>query len=154
MEKKWTHAELCNKATSWLKRAYRVGGPGCANVFSEVKSGSNGGEIVDAIGLKTAEGMESIVVQVKVSRADFLADKKKIFRISPEMGMGNFRYFLCPEGVIKVTELPERWGLLTVGYRGKITAVHGHMNGDKEKWYFHSNRDAELAMASLLLAKH
>lgn len=153
MAKQWTHAELCKKAVSWLKRPYSAGGTGCPNAFSEVNSGSNGGEIVDAIGLKTAEGTETITIEVKVSRADFLADKKKPFRVYPECGMGNFRYYLCPEGLVNEGELPERWGLLEVGQRGKVSVVCGHVNGNKQDWYFTANRDAELGMSSLLLAK-
>ena len=153
MAKQWIHAELCKKAVSWLKRPYSAGGTGCPNAFSEVNSSSNGGEIVDSIGLKTAEGIETIVIEVKVSRSDFLADKKKAFRVNPEEGMGNFRYYLCPEGLIRESDLPERWGLIEVGQRGKMSVVCGHVNGNKQGWYFKANRDAELGMTSLLLAK-
>ncbi len=151
--KQWTHADLCKKAVSWLKRSHSAGGCGCPNAYSEVQSGSNGGEIVDAIGIKTAEGTETIVVEVKVSRADFLADRKKPFRAEPESGMGNYRYYMCPEGLIELADLPPKWGLLHVGAKGKISVICGHKNGGKRDWYFESNRDSELGMASLLLAK-
>ncbi|EKA5635910.1 hypothetical protein OKZ62_001814 [Vibrio navarrensis] len=134
-------------------REISAGGCGCPNAFSEVQSGSNGGEIVDAIGIKTAEGTETIVVEVKISRSDFFADRKKPFRIKPESGMGNYRYYMCPEGLIDQTELPTKWGLIYVGARGKIKVICGHKNGGKRDWYFESNRDSELGMASLLLAK-
>lgn len=151
--KKYTHAELCKKAVSWLKRGHTLGGCGCPNAFSEIPSGSNGGEIADAIGIKTADGTETIVVEVKTSRADFRADAKKVFRVNSEQGMGNYRYYLCPEGLIKESELPTKWGLIYVGSRGKLSVVCGHRNGNKEDWFFESNREAELGMASILLAK-
>lgn len=153
MSKTFTHNELCKKAVSWLKRSHSAGGCGCPNAFSEVKSGSNGGEIADAIGIKTAAGAETIVVEAKASRSDFLADKKKPFRVKPELGMGNYRYFICPEGLISVDELPDKWGLLYVGARGKVTVVCGHRLGEHERWWFECNRDSELAMVSILLAK-
>lgn len=153
MAKVWTHAELCKKAVGWLRRSHSAGGCGCPNAYSEVQSGSNGGEIVDAIGVKTAEGTETIVVEVKVSRSDFLADRRKPFRIDPSSGMGNYRYYLCPEGLITEDDLPPKWGLIHIGDRGKATVVCGHKNGKKRDWYFESNRDSELGMASLLLAK-
>ncbi|MFG5071521.1 hypothetical protein ID106_15945, partial [Vibrio cholerae] len=131
MAKQWTHADLCKKAVSWLKRSHSAGGCGCPNAYSEVQSGSNGGEIVDAIGIKTAEGTETIVVEVKVSRADFLADRKKPFRAEPESGMGNYRYYMCPEGLIELADLPPKWGLLHVGAKGKISVICGHKNGGK-----------------------
>ena len=30
----------------------------------------------------------------------------------PEKGIGDYRYYLCPYGVIKTEELPPHWGLL------------------------------------------
>ncbi|ENI4488019.1 adenylosuccinate synthase [Vibrio fluvialis] len=153
MAKVWTHAALCKKAVGWLRRSHSAGGCGCPNAYSEVQSGSNGGEIVDAIGVKTAEGTETIVVEVKVSRSDFLADRRKPFRIDPPSGMGNYRYYLCPEGLITEDDLPPKWGLIYIGDRGKVTVVCGHKSGRKRDWYFESNRDSELGMASLLLAK-
>lgn len=153
MAKKWSHSELCKKAVSWLKRSHTAGGPGCPNAFSEAKSGSNGGEIADALGIKTSEGTESIVIEVKTSRSDFLADKKKPFRKKTSLGMGNFRYYLCPEGLIKKEDLPNKWGLIYVGLRGKLTVICGHRGDRKEKWYFDSNRDAELGVLSILMSK-
>ncbi|MCY9870479.1 hypothetical protein [Vibrio barjaei] len=153
MAKEITHNDLCKKAVGWLKRSHSAGGCGCPNAFSEVQSGSNGGEIVDAIGLRTAYGTETIVIEAKVSRSDFLADRNKPFRANPELGMGNFRYYICPEGLISESELPNKWGLLYVGLRGKITVVRGHKLGKSSDWKFECNRDAELGMASLLLAK-
>jgi hypothetical protein len=54
-------------------------------------------------------------------RSDFLADKRKFFRHYAESGLGDFRYYLCPPGIISVDDLPEHWGLLwLMGERIKI----------------------------------
>ena len=62
------------------------------------------------------DGDFTAVIEVKTSHADFLADKKKWFRskVAEDEGLqaGKFRWYLCPEGVIKPEELPEGWGLL------------------------------------------
>lgn len=62
------------------------------------------------------DGEYTAVIEVKTSHADFLADKKKWFRskVAEEecLQAGKFRWYLCPEGVIKPEELPEGWGLL------------------------------------------
>ncbi len=29
-----------------------------------------------------------------------------------EKQLGNYRYYLCPEGVIDESEIPDKWGLL------------------------------------------
>ncbi|WP_407503022.1 hypothetical protein [Xanthomonas euvesicatoria] len=66
-----------------------------------------------------------MLIEVKVSRADFLADARKEHRINPAQGVGKWRYFMCPEGLIDVDELPERWGLLWVSGKGTVKAVAG-----------------------------
>jgi hypothetical protein len=52
------------------------------------------------------------LIEVKVSRADFLSDKNKYWRKNSDKGLGQLRSYLCPDGLIKVSELPEKWGLL------------------------------------------
>jgi hypothetical protein len=66
----------------------------------------------DAIGWKKA--CHSVLVESKVSRGDFLADRGKPFRLKPESGVGCERYYLAPRGLIRVEELPAGWGLLEV----------------------------------------
>ncbi len=91
-------------AVQWLRR-YR-----CGVVLSEQACVS--GEMPDAIGWKKA--YHSVLVESKVSRADFLADREKPFRQEPEMGVGCERYYLAPRGLIRIEELPPDWGLLEV----------------------------------------
>lgn len=56
----------------------------------------------------------SFLLEAKASRSDFLADRKKYFRRCPNAGMGLYRSFICPKGLIKAEELPENWGLIYV----------------------------------------
>jgi hypothetical protein len=58
-----------------------------------------------------------VLVESKVSRADFLADRAKPFRQSPETGVGCERYYLAPRGLICIEELPAGWGLLEMSGR-------------------------------------
>jgi hypothetical protein len=97
-----THAQLVSKAVAWL-RSYR-----CGVVLSEQACAS--GEMPDAIGWKKAS--HSVLVECKISRADFLADRAKSFRQKPETGVGCERFYLTPAGMIRVPELPAGWGLL------------------------------------------
>lgn len=53
-----------------------------------------------------------MVVECKISRADFLADCDKTFRQKPETAMGCERFYLAPAGLLKLGELPAGWGLL------------------------------------------
>jgi len=70
------------------------------------------GEMPDAIGWKKA--CHSVLVECKLSRPDFLADREKPFRQNPETGVGCERYYLAPRGLIRVEELRPGWGLLEV----------------------------------------
>jgi hypothetical protein len=97
-----THALLVRKAEEWLRR-YR-----CGVVLSEQACIS--GEMPDAIGWKRA--CHSVLVECKISRADFLADRMKSFRQQPELGVGNERFYLAPRSLIRADELPTGWGLL------------------------------------------
>jgi hypothetical protein len=64
----------------------------------------------DAIGWKRA--CHSVLVECKVTRSDFLADRAKPFRVKPEQGVGCERFYLVPAGLLRREELPADWGLL------------------------------------------
>lgn len=92
------------KAVAWLRRY------GCGVVLSE-QSCANG-ETPDAIGWKRA--CHSVVVECKISRADFLVDREKPFRRKPETAMGCERFYLTPARLLDASEVPDGWGLLEV----------------------------------------
>lgn len=94
-----SHPSLVAVAAKWLQKKHAV-------VITEL---ATTGEEPDAIGWR---GTHSTLVECKISRADFNADKRKMFRREPWYGIGQYRYFLTVPGIIKVEELPEKWGLL------------------------------------------
>ncbi len=96
----------------WL-RSYR-----CGVVLSEQACVS--GEMPDALGWKQA--CHSVLVECKVTRADFLADRAKPFRVKAEKGVGSERFYFTPPGLIHRTELPLGWGLLELR-RGRVEMV-------------------------------
>jgi len=102
-----THPQLIEKAVAWL-RSYR-----CGVVLSEQVCAS--GEVPDAIGWKRA--CHSVLVECKVSRADFLCDRDKPWRQNPKAGVGCERFYLVPAGLLRVQELLEGWGLLELRKR-------------------------------------
>jgi len=106
-----THEKMVARAVAWLRRY------GCGVVLSEQSCAS--GEVPDAIGWKRA--CHSVVVECKISRADFLADLEKPFRRKPEQGMGCERFYLASAGLISADELPVGWGLLEL--RGREVGV-------------------------------
>ena len=96
-----SHAELVALGAKWLRKQ---GFPVVATEL--VAAGCR--EYPDVIGFRS---ICSAVVEVKRSRADFLADRAKPHR-SDGTGMGLYRFFLTPPGVAHPDELPARWGLL------------------------------------------
>ena len=113
------HNNLVQRAKLYLIRTC-----GCNPVFTEQGS-ARGHEIPDVIGWKS--GLCTII-ECKVSLGDLKADQKKIHRRNPQLGMGNYRFYMVtPE--LWETSLKKRinemiedhWGVL-VG--GKITYRH------------------------------
>lgn len=107
-----THPQLVERAVEWL-RSYR-----CGVVLSEQACVS--GEMPDAIGWKRAS--HSVLIECKISRADFLAERDKPFRQNQELGLGCERFYLTPPGLLRVKELPPGWGLLELRQR-KVEVV-------------------------------
>jgi hypothetical protein len=99
-----THEKLVETAVKWLRRY------GCGIVLSEQSCAS--GETPDAIGWKRA--CHSVLVECKLSRQDFAADREKPFRRSPQSGMGCERFYLAPGGMLNSQELAPGWGLLEI----------------------------------------
>jgi len=102
-----THAQLVEKAVQWL-RGYR-----CGVILSEQACLS--GEMPDAIGWKRT--CHSVVIECKLSRADFLADRDKPFRQKSKLGLGCERFYLTPPRLLDPKELPSGWGLLELRKR-------------------------------------
>ncbi len=98
-----SHAQLVSRAVDWLRRRY-----GCGIILSEQYCAT--GEVPDAIGWKGV--CRSVLVECKATRADFLADAVKPFRLKPQEGLGCERFYLAPPGLIAPDELPRHWGLL------------------------------------------
>jgi len=111
------HSSLVKIAEKWLLKA-----KGCSFALTELCALGANGETPDAIGWRSGY---SILVECKSSRSDFHSDKKKRFRMIPELGMGTYRFFMCPTGVINPEDLPDGWGLVWVDEKGKATQKIG-----------------------------
>lgn len=140
------HADLVSRAVRWLRSN------GCrVTLCDPFRANVQYGEQPDAIGWR--DGL-SILVEVKVSRADFLRDSKKRFRANPELGMGDWRFYLAPAGLISVDELPRGWGLLEHEGRS-VRRVHGGPKGNV--WWsdvpFTGNKRNETSMLVSALAQ-
>lgn len=131
------HKELVCLAVSQLKK-WR-----CIPVLSELVSLTSSGEIPDAIGWRA---WDSILFECKSSREDFLKDKNKPFRIVPEMGMGDFRFYLTNENVIlSEEELPNGWGCYE-SVCGKVKHKFGTRFTNTQKGPLDGNKRNEITI--------
>ena len=147
------HKDLVGVAFRYLKYTQ-----GCSVVFRERVASTS--EQPDAIGFS---GGYSWLIECKASRADFLADSKKPFRSRPESGMGMYRYYMAPRGLLSIAEIPSGWGLLEVGeklrkYReiisGKDAKAFQERNMQEEISYLVSSiRRIDISMAVFIEAK-
>lgn len=111
-----THRELCNSGCRFLRNnGFRI-------AFQEpFRAITSWGEQPDVIGFRNGA---SCLLEAKCSRSDLQADRKKPFRLEPEKGMGDWRFYICEPGVVSIADLPEGWGLLHV-VKGRVRKVHG-----------------------------
>lgn len=116
MPKVFTHDDLVLIAYNWL-----LNSANCGIAFKELRTASST-EIADAIGFQS--GGVSFLVECKVSRNDFFKDKEKKFRQTPAKGMGTYRYYLTPAGIVLPHDLPANWGLIWVNEKGKARKIH------------------------------
>jgi len=132
-----THAQLIKAAEGWL-RSRR-----CRIVLSEQTADS--GEVPDVIGWRP--DCRSLVIECKVSRADFFGDQNKLVRRKPHQGMGCERYYLVPKGLLKTEELPKGWGLLEFARREIVVSVNACRQNQRSESGMIS--EMELLLASL-----
>jgi len=134
-----SHQELVLIAGQWTAKR-------CKIAVTEVQTYST--ELPDAFGWQNGQihwlndeyvhkevgFIFTTLVEVKVSRSDFLRDLKKPHRRT--LGMGNYRYYCSPDNMIKPEELPGNWGLL-YEKNGKIKSI-------KTAKFVESDKEAEL----------
>ena len=116
MSESLTHDSLCLLAEKFLSKN------GFGVVFHDkFKAITGTGEQPDCLGFKSGV---SCLIECKTSRADFLVDSRKKFRVDPLLGLGDWRFFLTPSGLVTVDELPIGWGLLETDGK-RVKKIHG-----------------------------
>lgn len=101
-----SHAALVERAKRWLVVTWR-----CGIVLTEFSAGT-GIVVPDAIGWRDG-GRWSVLVECKVTRADFLRDRKKASH-EPEFRLGQEQWYLTTSGLLQPDEVPAEWGLAEI----------------------------------------
>jgi len=123
-----THRELCEIGARFLikSRNWHFRCPYVLIEFNPIN-----GESPDVYGLNHCNPR---LIEVKVNRQDFIMDRQKQHRKEGN-GIGQFRYYLCPEKLIFIDELPDKWGLLWCNEKGKIEVIKLSESFDKRNFY-------------------
>ena len=88
-----THDDLIDIGINFVKKRFRY-----PLVYSEIMSAVYTGEIPDIIAFGAFN--RSVLLECKISRSDFLRDRKKPFRVDSSLGMGKYRFYIAPSGII------------------------------------------------------
>jgi len=99
-------------------------------------------EMPDAFGM--SENM-TCLIECKATRSDFLADRKKDFRIHPEKGIGQQRIYLVNKGVCTPEELPQGWQMIEAVDDHTVITEYGDLKKHwKDEYMFRErNLDSE-----------
>lgn len=154
------HDRLCELGRRWAMRAPSSNGANMHLAFTEVGC-QNQKENPDVFAIHSHG--ETVVLEAKASRSDFLADKRKPFRADPDQGMGDFRYYICPPDVIKPEDLEgTKWGLIYANVdRNQCKVIRGHVlnknihkrESNDRDWRFTKNLKAESDLQRSLLIR-
>lgn len=117
-----THQELVDLTAKRIQRLF-----GCGMILKEATS-SHLNMVADVFAIK--KGGITFQFEIKTSLSDFLKDKKKPHRKTPEEDLGMYRYYVAPQGVIKpnhndLINNPARWGLIEVTKGGRFNIISG-----------------------------
>lgn len=107
-----THSELVNIAWKWATNRHGVAVKELVTMHWET---------ADVLGFTNSFTTE---IECKVSVSDFKADQRKLSRRAPEYGIGNYRIYCVPKGLLTIDDLPEKWGLLEVYPNGRAKLVN------------------------------
>ncbi|HEX2868670.1 MAG TPA: hypothetical protein VHO03_16640 [Ignavibacteriales bacterium] len=119
-----THSNLVELSRIWLGRQ------GNSVIITELNAATYYGETPDAIGWQYGH---STLIECKANLADFRADRRKPFRVYPEKGLGDFRYYFTLKGLLKVGDIPDKWGLIeTDGVKSRIVKKAEYQDSNKE----------------------
>jgi len=140
---KISHSELIIRAERLMRNTFH-----CRAILTELTAYTRSRETPDAIGWVRNW---SILIECKTSRSDFRADKRKLSRkyIS---GLGHWKIYLTPFGLLDGLDIPAGWGLYEV-YGKNIRYNRGVKYVNTAQPPNQSCRDSEVALLVSALSR-
>jgi len=137
------HRELVQLAEKWLKELSSDDTKPYLNPCGAViaKSGSSETEKPYAIGFTSGI---SILIECKLTQSDFAAStRKNSYKDSGDMG--DYRYYLIPKGLLKIENIPNKYGLLEVD--------GNTINSVKEPEFIGGHKESEVSLLASALRR-
>lgn len=122
IERRSPHHELAQRLAEWLREQGRITWENI-ELHIELESGGRQAIRPDVFSLVTTlnpEKINPVVHEVKVSRADFLADIAKPEKRAGYAKIAEVVYYVAPVGIIHLSELPKECGLIIEYELGKF----------------------------------
>lgn len=114
--KNLSHKQAIDIAANWLANQKKATCPYRAMIIlrepTSLLSTIGTTELPDVLGVFNAS--QTVNIEVKVSRADFFADKNK----QHNHPYGHYKIYACPTKMINEDEVPDGWGLLYLSGNG------------------------------------
>lgn len=131
----YSHHDLVKISAKWVKNVLKF-----PVVVTELKcNGSR--EIPDVLAFRAHS---SLIVECKTSMSDFRKDFKKPERVGEKLGIGNYRLYCAPKGLINIENIPQSWGFLEVDLKGKVSLEkfkHGNLYSSNNSPRFITDKD-------------
>lgn len=122
-----THDEMAEFAAERMRKK------GYLMTWANMRSTSCN-EQPDVMALKSL--FDCVIIEVKTSRGDFFADRKKPWRNGEVNGMGTERIYFTPPNLLKPEEIPYGWQLweLHEGKTNRIQVIKGMKRAKVPSW--------------------
>ena len=73
------------------------------------------------------------IIKVITTRMELNLDLERAYRKCPKYGIGEFRSYLCPNGLLNKEDIPKNWGLLWCDNKGKIIEILNPQKQEENK---------------------
>lgn len=73
------------------------------------------------------------IIKVITTRMELNLDLERAYRKCPKYGVGEFRSYLCPNGLLNKEDIPKNWGLLWCDNKGKIIEILNPQKQEENK---------------------
>ena len=121
------HEELLKTAAKFIKNK------GLAHFGKSPYVVCNYNDAMEPIDVFGFGGSCTQVIKVITTHMELNLDLERAYRKCPKYGVGEFRSYLCPNGLLNKEDIPKNWGLLWCDNKGKIIEILNPQKQEENK---------------------